>query len=100
MRMLSGIACCGGFSGCGFGVGIDGTLFGGCMFVGLLLYLITTCCFGYGLTCVGGLLWCWLDFVGCLLLVFVIDFGSYAYGLWVVVGMLFGLLCFRWIACV
>lgn len=38
------------------GVGIDGTLFGGCMFVRLLLYLITTCCFGYGLTCAGGLL--------------------------------------------
>lgn len=56
MRMLSGIACCGGFSACGFGVGIDGTLFGECMFVRLLLYLITTCCFGYGLTCVGGLL--------------------------------------------
>lgn len=39
---------------CGFGVGIDGTLFGGCMFVRLLLYLITTCCFDCGLTCVGG----------------------------------------------
>lgn len=56
--------------------------------------MITTCGFGYDCCILVGCYDAGLTLLVDCLLRLLLSFGSYVYGLWGVVGMLFGLLCF------